>query len=97
MSEIHTFYAHCEYCKHETDNVHDVVPFFENWQGFECVDRDACKRRQKRNKINAEIEAKAAKPKSHPLDYFSRASLTACGAFLLTIIVIGLSYIWFGV
>ncbi|QFG13654.1 hypothetical protein PBI_SHEPARD_47 [Arthrobacter phage Shepard] len=97
MSEINTFYGHCHYCKLETDNAYDVVPLFELGHGFECVNRDACKRRQKRDKINAEIAEQAAKPKTHPLDYFSRASLTACGAFLLTVIVVGLSYIWFGV
>jgi len=80
MSEITTFYGHCEYCKQETDNANDVMPLFETG-GFECVNRDACQRRQKRDAI-------LATPSVHPVDKFSFGAISICaGALLGTIIV----------
>jgi len=96
MSETTTFYGHCEYCKQETDNANDVMPLFETG-GFECVNRDACQRRQKRDKINAEIATKAARPVMHPVDRFTRLSIALCGIFLGAVIAIGASYVWLGI
>lgn len=62
-----------------------------------CYSEGACSRRQKRNKVLAEMEEMAKKPYVHPVDKFSRTSIALCGFFLGCIAFIGSAYLWFGV
>lgn len=89
----HTF--HCFFCEHESD-CHGVVPT-ETTYGFECVDKAACERRQKRNKILAEMQVMALTPHIHPVDKVSRTVVALCGFFFGCIITMGLAYLLFGI
>ncbi|QFP95435.1 hypothetical protein SEA_MAKAI_43 [Arthrobacter phage Makai] len=67
--------------------------FSHPFMPIRCYSEGACKRRQKRNEILAEMEEMRKKPYVHPVDRFSRTALTISGAFLLTIIFIGLLFL----
>jgi hypothetical protein len=98
MSENEITFAcfHCYYCDLETD-ANGVIPRFEEGNGFECIDEAACKRRQKRNAILADMQEMAKKPHVHPVDKFTRTAVLLCGMFLGAVSAIGISYLLFGV
>ena len=83
----------CHDCGHASTVADDFLPRFEEGNGFECFSEDACKRRQKRNKVLAEMQEMSKKPYVHPVDQFSKAALVACGAFMATVIFTGLHYL----
>ena len=78
----------CYYCGHATVNANDVMPRFEEGNGFECVSQDACNRRQKRDAI-------LAMEPIHPVDKFSRVALAICAAFL-SAIILACVFFWIG-
>jgi hypothetical protein len=85
----------CGECNHLADRrdlvvIHPLSP-------LRCKDTTACARRQKRDKILAEMQEMANKPALHPVDKFSRTSIAICTAFFTFVITIGLAYLWFGV
>lgn len=72
----------CHYCGQATTNANDVLPRFEEGNGFECISQDACKRRQKRDQIIAEMTEKAMKPKRNRTNDALLAIVLSCGIFL---------------
>ena len=84
----------CYYCGHETTNANDVLPRFEEGNGFECVFEDACKRRQKRDAILADMQEMAKKPYVHPVDKFSFSSIAISAGVLLGIVIVGLLFLF---
>lgn len=85
----------CIYCYH-TGQANDFMPTKEGF-GLECVFQDACARRQKRDKVLAEITAKSLRTRVHPVDRFTRLSIALCGIFMGAVIAIGVSYLWLGI
>ncbi|QPX62505.1 membrane protein [Arthrobacter phage Truckee] len=83
-------YVFCEACGHIGDE-RDYTT--KDHPERICVDSKACERRQKRNTVLAEMQEMAKKPYQHPIDRFSKVSLYVCGAFLLTIIFVGLLFL----
>ena len=87
MSE--TIFFTCEFCKQSTDVANYVMPL-EDYSGFECVNKHACERRQKRYEILAEQPV-------HPVDRVTRLTVLLCGIFLGAVSAIGISYLWLGI
>jgi hypothetical protein len=96
MTEIKNTFR-CFYCNHETDCANDVMPRFEEGNGFECVFEDACKRRQKRNQVLAEMQEMVKRPHVHPVDKITRTGVALCGFFMGLIVAMGLAYLMFGI
>lgn len=94
MSE-NTIVFSCGFCNH-TASANEVMvsnhPIL-----FECVDRGACERRQKRDLILIEMQEMAKKPHVHPVDKFTRGAVLLCGMFLGAVSAIGISYLLFGI
>lgn len=94
MSET-TLTFYCLEC-HHVGPANDFMPA-KHSVSLECVNRAACERRQKRDKILAEVQVKAAREAVHPVDRFTRLSVALCGIFMGAVIAIGLSYLWLGI
>ena len=91
MSESHIIFS-CGYC----DHVGEANEFMtgEYPVALECVDRGACERRQKRDLILIEMKEMAKKPRVHPVDKFSFASISLCAGFLLGTLVTCLLFLF---
>lgn len=81
----------CAYCNH----ISDFREFVYVRKGIStvCQNAEACARRQKRNALIADL----AKKPLHPVDRFSRTAIALCFALMVSVIVTGLAYIWFGI
>ena len=89
MSVVDT--TSCARCGHQSDDYRAFVILRTG--EFVCQGNDACERRQKRDRILADMQKMAQKPYRHPVDRFSKAALVACGAFMATVIFTGLHYL----
>ena len=58
-----------------------------------CQGNDACKRRQKRNKIIAEMTEKAMKPARNRTNDILLGTVLACGLFLGSAAAMGISWL----
>ena len=94
MSETHIIFS-CGYCDHVGEANELMTGEFP--VALKCVDRAACQRRQRRDKILAEIQEMAKKPRVHPVDKVTRITVLLCGIFLGAVSAIGISYLLFGV
>ena len=60
---------------------------------FVCQGREACERRQKRDKIIAEMTAKAMKPARNRTNDILLGTVLACGLFLGSAAAMGISWL----
>jgi hypothetical protein len=90
----------CYYCGQATTNANDVLPRFEEGNGFECVSQDACERRQKRDQIAAGRHFSAMfNPISIVrafglINVLISAIIVVCAVFLIATAFACLSFLW---
>jgi len=82
----------CRYCNHKSDFREFIYTGVRKvWPA--CQNAEACARRQRRNAAVTQLSATAV----HPIDRFSRTAIALSAAIMVSVIVTGLTYIWFGI
>ena len=83
----------CHKCGFKT-NDRRVMVFTHPLMPPQCYSIGACKRRQRRNAVIAEMEEMAKKPYVHPVDKFNFAAISICAGILAGTIIVCLLFLF---
>lgn len=86
----------CYYCGQATVIADNVLPRFEEGNGFECINEEACKRRQKRDQINVvKMFSMMSIVKTYGLmNIILSVFIALCTIFMIGVIFMGLAFLF---